>query len=85
MDLERSKYAEGNNKNQPITNVLVMTTNKIGKILLARRSQKVRNENFEVEFNSLRIIEVIKYPEITKKISTPKKPPLKTGKSKRLI
>ena len=62
-----------------------MTTNKIGKILLARRSQKVRNENFEVAFNSLRIIEVIKYPEITKKISTPKKPPLKTGMSKRLI
>ena len=62
-----------------------MTTNKIGKILLARRSQKERNENYEVAINSLRIMEVIKYPEITKKISTPKKPPLKIGKSKRLI
>ena len=85
MDLERSKQAEGNNKNQPTINVLKITTNKIGKILLTRRSQKLRNENLEVAFNSLRIKEVIKYPEITKKISTPKKPPLRTGKSKRLI
>ena len=63
----------------------MITTNKIGRILLARRSQKARNENFEVAFNSLRIIEVIKYPEITKKISTPKKPPLRIGKFKKLI
>ena len=34
------------------------------------------NENEPVKNNSFKIIDVIKYPEITKNISTPIKPPL---------
>ena len=53
-----------------------VTTVNAGIILLIRRIQKLFSENVPYSF-SLIMIKVIKNPEITKKTSTPAKPPLR--------
>ena len=58
-------------------NVIIITNKSTGKILLILLSKKFKKEKLFLEFNSLSIIIVIKYPDITKKISTPIKPPWK--------
>ena len=57
-------------KTTPLT---VSTKIRLGKILLILRDQNRINENLSFA-NSVEIIEVIRKPESTKKISTPIKP-----------
>ena len=77
LDLEKLIKAEGwriKYETKLETNIKNINA---GKILLARLTKKFLNEKDFFSINSLKIIEQIKYPEITKKISTPKNPPLK--------
>ena len=61
------------------TNVVIRTVaNKAGNIRHNLRTKKVLIEKFLVNISFL-IIRVITNPEITKKISTPTKPPDKKG------
>ena len=66
-----NKYIQANGRDTNITN------NNVGSIRLIRLIKKNLNENEPFVTNSFKIIDVIKYPEMTKNISTPMKPPLK--------
>jgi hypothetical protein len=60
--------------NQAAASVATTVTSRAGKIRRIRRAQNPRNENVPV-CSSPRRMPVIRNPEITKKTSTPTKPP----------
>ncbi len=60
--------------NQVLINTIDMTVTNAGTIRLALAFKKFHKEKL-LFFNPLKIIEVIKKPDITKKTSTPANPP----------
>jgi hypothetical protein len=64
----------GVKKYQDVTNVEIITKLEAGINRRARRDQKLIKENFPVLSNSLKIMLIIRYPEMTKNISTPINP-----------
>jgi hypothetical protein len=61
-------------KHQANTSELAITASSTGRILRMRRAQKLRNEKIP-DSSSFITMDAIRKPEITKKTSTPTKPP----------
>jgi hypothetical protein len=59
----------------------MQTTDNAGTIRRIRDTKNAANENFWLS-RARKICEEIRYPEITKKTSTPENPPLKPGMPK---
>ena len=72
--LPRPWKSFGSNRNQPATSTVNVSSSEAGMIRRARRAQNWTSENVPVSI-SLTTSEVMRNPEMTKKISTPTYPP----------